>query len=102
MPPDSSDSHSPSFRRGGKSAVFTLEVLEGLGGGGVLDVRIEHRDGADSPWAPVGVFPSISGPGVVSLSCSGIREDWRFAYSVAGGGPGERVRFRPLPARWNP
>jgi len=76
--------YSPSFGRGGESALFSLEVTHKLGTSPSLTVEVEHKNFEDTAWSSAGAFTSITATGVASKDVSGLKEECRFKYTPTG------------------
>ena len=76
--------YSPSFPRGGESALFSLEVTHKMGGSPSLTVEVEHKNEEDTVWSSAGAFTAITTTGVKSKDVSGLKEECRFKYTPTG------------------
>ena len=93
---------SPAFGRGGLSAVFSCEALQFSGPGVTLLVTVEHKNNEDLLFVPLGAFPPILAVGVTPLALTGIKEQVRFTYTVAGAVPTDAAHFAMLAPAWRP
>ena len=76
--------YSPSFPRGGESALFSLEVTHKMGTSPSLAVTIEHKNEEDITWGAAGAFSAITTTGVKSQDISGLKEEIRFNFTPTG------------------
>jgi len=73
--------NTPTFPRGGLSAVFTVQKLD-LVGAVSLAVTIEHENVEDTTSTPAGAFGSITTVTVATTEVNGLKEQIRFALSL--------------------
>jgi len=94
--------YSPTFGRGGLSAVFSCEVLQVTGGSPTFDVTVEHKNIADLNFATLGSFTQFTAAGVDTKNLSGIKEQVRFKYLVGGTNSYDGVHFNMAAPAWRP
>jgi hypothetical protein len=95
--------YSPTFARGGLSAVFSCEAFQFSAPGLILNIAVETKNTEDPAFGPpLAVFPGIVAPGVTPLVVTGLKEQVRFAYTIAGGTPLDAVHFNMLAPQWRP
>lgn len=94
--------YSPSFPRGGQSALFSIETTH-LKGTPTLVVALEHKNADDAAWTAAGTFSNITTKDVFSLNLTGLKEEIRFKFTFgAGGAAGDFFHVLvPAPA-WRP
>ena len=93
--------YSPSFPRGGLSAVFSVEVLA-LISGAALDIAVQYRNAEDTTWTTYGSAISASTVGVHTLEVTGIKEEVRLRFSVQGSAATDTVYANVLAPQWRP
>jgi hypothetical protein len=93
--------YSPTFPRGGLSAVFAVEVFA-LMSGASLDVAVEYKNVEDTSWTTYGSAISASTTGVHTLQVAGIKEEVRLRFSVGGANPSDTVYANALAPQWRP
>ena len=98
---DGSTYYSPQFNRGGNSANFSVEVLN-IGASTTLNVTVEHKNAEDTSWTTLVTFSGITAVGISVYSPTGIKEQLRFTYAVAGPNAYCGVHFNVLAPQWRP
>ena len=98
---DGSSYYSPQFNRGGNSANFAVEVLN-VGGSSTLNVAIEHKNADDTSWTTLVTFGAITAAGIYTYSPTGIKEQLRFSFAIAGPNSYCGVHFNVLAPQWRP
>ncbi len=93
--------HSPTFPRGGLSAVFAIEVFA-LIAGSSIDVAVQYKNVEDTSWTTFGSAISASTAGVHTLEVTGIEEEVRLRFSVDGANPNDTVYANVLAPQWRP
>jgi len=94
--------YTATFSRGGLSANFQVQVLDLIGSPTDLGAAIEHKNFEDTAFLPAASFPTISSISVASLSVSNIKEQVRYAFTVAAASAWEGFYLLlPAPA-WRP
>jgi hypothetical protein len=99
------DQVGPPFRRGGRSAVFSIDVMRVPACGAPLRIDIEHKNLEDTTWTSLASFASIMSTGVRTQSITGCKEVLRLSPAASGGGmPQGRDAYviKFLPATWRP
>jgi len=92
--------YSPSFRRGGEAALFSVEVLAKIGSPS-LAIDVEHKNTEDTTWSSASAFTSITALGVASQDISNLKEEIRIKFTMTGtDGDAFNLLF-PIPA-WRP
>jgi hypothetical protein len=92
--------YSPSFPRGGLSAVFGVEIFF-VDASASLTVGIEHKNIEDTSYSLLGSLASLTSS-VNMLPLSGIKELVRFAYTVNGSNAYDTVYANILAPMWRP
>jgi hypothetical protein len=77
--------YSPSFPRGGQSALFSIETTH-IKGAPTLVVTVEHKNADDVAYTTAGTFADITTKNVFSLNLSGLKEEIRFKFTFGAGG----------------
>jgi hypothetical protein len=93
--------YSPTFPRGGLSAVFAVEVFA-LMTGASLDVAVQYKTIDETSWTTFGSVISASAMGVHTLEVTGLREEVRLRFSVGGSNPTDTVYANVLAPQWRP
>jgi len=93
--------YSPTFPRGGLSAVFAIEIFALTPGTGI-DVAVEYKNVEDTSWTTFGAAMSPSTLGVHVLEVTGIKEEVRLRYSVNGTNHSDTVYANVLAPQWRP
>ncbi len=93
--------YSPTFPRGGLSAVFAVEVFA-LISGASLDVAVQYKNADETSWTTFGSAISVSTTGVHTLEVTGIKEEVRLRFSVGGADPSDTVYADVLAPQWRP
>lgn len=93
--------YSPTFGRGGLSALFSCQVLQ-VGTAGLLDIEVEHKNMEDTGFTVLGSFSQFAAADVDSVDASAIKEQLRFKYTVGGAQAYSFVHFNMLAPAWRP
>jgi hypothetical protein len=91
--------YSPTFARGGPSALFAADVYL-VAGGPTLVVEVEHKNQSDTTWSTAGTFGSITAAGIATVSIGALKEVLRFRYSFSGGTAGDFFHLSMLAPAW--
>ncbi len=94
--------YSPTFGRGGLSAVFACQAFQVAGTSPTLDIDVEHKNAEDTAFVSLGSFSTFSAADVKTLSLTGIKEQVRFKYVVGGSEAWASVHFNMLAPAWRP
>lgn len=94
--------YTPSFPRGGLAAVFSVQVFELVGSPTSLTVTVEHKNIEDTTFASAGSFSSITSAGTATLDLSGLKEQLRFALTVAATNSWEGFYMLIAAPAWRP
>lgn len=97
---DGSDYFSPTFSRGGLSALFSLEVL--IITATALGVIVEHKNLEDTSFTTAGTFSSITSTGVKTLTVTGLKEEIRLKFTLTGSNAYDAVHINVLAPAWRP
>ena len=94
--------YSPSFPRGGQSALFSIETTHRKGNP-TLVVEVEHKNADEVTWGSAGTFANITTKDVFTLNLASLKEEIRFKFTFgAGGAAGDFYHILvPAPA-WRP
>jgi hypothetical protein len=92
--------YSPTFSRGGNSAVFAEEVFE-VDPLVTLTVVVQHKNIEDTSWTNLVSLATLTA-GVTTQTASAIKELLRFAYTVNGSNPEDSVYSNTLAPSWRP
>ena len=92
--------YSPSFPSGGESALFSAEVLAGIGSPS-LAISVETKNTEDTTWGVAGSFTAITAVGVASNDVSSLKEEVRFKFTMSGTDRHAFNMLVPAPA-WRP
>ena len=93
--------YSPTFPRGGLSAVFAIEIFA-LVAGSSIDFVVQYKNVEDTGWTTFGSAISASTTGVHTLEVTGIKEEVRLRFSVGGANPSDAVYANVLEPQWRP
>ncbi len=91
--------YSPTFPRGGLSAVFAIEIFALMPGAGI-DVIVQFKNVEDTNWTTFGSGISATTTGVHTLEVAGIKEEVRLRFSVNGANPEDTVYANVLAPQW--
>jgi len=93
--------YSPTFPRGGLSALFSVEV-EGITADTTLGIAIEHRNEEETSWTSAATFTAITAPAVHTKDATLLKELLRLTYTLTGTNTDGIVHvIVPAPA-WRP
>ena len=93
--------YSPTFPRGGLSAVFTASVLQLIGAASLL-ISVEHKNEEDTTFTNLGAFANITTVTNEVLDLSGIKEQVRFVYTITATNAWEGVLLLMTAPAWRP
>jgi hypothetical protein len=93
--------YSPSFRRGGEAAVFSVEATH-KGGTPTLTVVVEHKNVEDTSWGTADTFSAIAATGLATKDISGLKEELRFAFTFASGNLNDFFHVIVAAPAWRP
>ena len=94
--------YSPTFGRGGLSAVFSCQVFQVAGTNPTFDIDVEHKNTEETTFGLLGSFTQFTAADVKTLGLSGIKEQVRFKYTVGGTEVYAAVHFNMLAPAWRP
>jgi len=92
---------SPTFPRGGLAALFSVEVTL-VEGSSQLGIDVEHKNEEDTSFTTAASFSTMSSAGTYSKDITGLKEQIRLKYNVAGGSSGDYVHVIVAPPAWRP
>jgi hypothetical protein len=98
------DQVGPPFRRGGRSAVLSIDVMHVPACGAPLRIDIQHKNLEDTTWTSLAPFASIMSTGARSHSIAGCKEVLRLRLATSGSGTqdGDAYVLKFLPPTWRP
>jgi len=92
--------YGPTMPRGGDAVVFGVEILA-ADASTSLDMVVEHKNVEDTSWTTL-VTMSAMTSGVNTATASGVKEQFRFAFTVNGSNPWNSVYANVLAPMWRP
>jgi hypothetical protein len=85
--------------RGGKAAVFGLDVLQAEGTSPSLAVEIQHKNLSENhstSWASIGSFSGVTGTGMITAKAENLKEQIRLKFTLSGTSAWMRVQMVPV------
>ena len=93
---------TPSFPRGGLSALFSLNVTH-KSGSPTMVVKIEHKNEDETAFTELVAFSDITATGPATKDISGgIKEELRLTFTFSGGSAGNFFHLVIAAPAWRP
>lgn len=91
---------TPPFPRGGLAALFGINLQDLWGASPALDCEVQHKNFDDTSWTTLASFTTMSTIGIHTADVTGLKEEIRLKFTVAGTAAANGVYLGVLTPMW--